>query len=771
MQIIKNSDLAHCLKSFGFFVTLSTSLFFGTHLHAQTTEIKAPEYIGSKICAGCHQQSYQDWNKSHHSWALRMPDKKNVLGDFNDIKFVDKDVTSRFTTRDGRYFIETLGSDGKIADFEVKYTIGVEPLQQYIIEQEKGRLQVFDIAWDTKNKRWFAVFSDQDNVPGNGLHWTGPYKNWQAQCAECHQTQFVKGYNPSTKTYTSSWKELNIGCASCHGPGGAHVEWAKNPKSFSTNAFSSVNAKGLSVEFGPEKPAAEINTCARCHSRREPIGADSPVPGSKFDDNYNLALLSQGLYHADGQINDEVYVYGSFLQSKMQARGVRCSNCHDPHSAKLKAEGNAICTQCHSSAGNSQFPTLKLKLYDDAEHHQHDPKSEGTQCVSCHMPSRKYMVVDPRRDHSFRVPRPDLSVKLDTPNACTNCHDDKSANWAARYVQQWYPEGRSGEPHFAEIFTKARNGDTDNELREALINLALNPKQTSIVSATSLSHLRQYIEQADITKIAPLLGAKDSSTRIATVQLFRGAPDQLRLKHLVPLLEDSSQSVRIMAVRELLDIPPTNFTQADRALVGKVAKEYQKSLIAKADFPQIQMAIGGLAMMGRNFKAAEAAFREALLMDPQLDQAWLTIARIQLAQSRIPAARKTLLEAIEKRPDSAQFHRMLGAVLLQLRQSIAAVEALKKAVYLAPNDVSLKLELGNAQFQAQTYAAAIESLSGVLLVDPNNADALYLSAHAYLSIGDVIKAKEYTLLLRKKYPEFQLDERLAPLLNLPWEKQ
>ena len=130
MKIIKNSDLAHCIAPFGFLISLLVGLIFGSHSYAQTTEIRVPEYIGSKICAGCHQQSYQAWNKSHHSWALRMPDKENVLGDFNNIKFTHKDVTTRFTTRDGRYFIETLGSEGKTADFEVKYTIGVEPLQQ-----------------------------------------------------------------------------------------------------------------------------------------------------------------------------------------------------------------------------------------------------------------------------------------------------------------------------------------------------------------------------------------------------------------------------------------------------------------------------------------------------------------------------------------------------------------------------------------------------------------------------------------------------------------
>ncbi|MCP4071308.1 MAG: tetratricopeptide repeat protein [Hyphomicrobiales bacterium] len=771
VRIAKKFDLTLFAYLTRFSITLSVGLMFGAYSYAQTVETKTSGYVGSKICAECHQETYQAWDKSHHSWALRMPDSQNVLGDFNDAIFSHKGVKSRFFTDNGRYFVETPGGDGKTSNFEVKYAIGVEPLQQYILELEKGRLQVFDIAWDTQNKRWFPVFPDQDNKPGNGLHWTGPYKNWQAQCAECHQTRFVKGYNPSSKSYASSWQELNVACGACHGPAEAHVEWARNPENFSAARYPGVDAKGMSVTFAQDRPATEINACARCHSRREPLGANSPAPGSKFADNYNLALLRPGLYHADGQINDEVYVYGSFLQSRMHARGVRCSNCHEPHSAVLKAEGNAICTQCHSPAGNTKFPTLKLKDYDAPEHHHHSQSSEGARCENCHMPSKTYMIVDPRRDHSFRVPRPDLSVKLNTPNACSNCHDDKPAKWAAKHVEQWYPEGRSTKPHFAELFTKARRQSLNEDSRNALVELALDQDKPSIVRATSLNFLGQGIKPEELAKAIPLLKADEAHIRAEAVQLFRGAPDQHRYKQLVPMLKDPTRSVRISAARELLNISADSFKRADRKLFSSAVKEYQNSLLAKADFPQVQMALGGLAMLGRNFKAAEAAFREAITMDPQLDQAWLMITRIQLAQSRLPAARKTLLEAIEKRPQSAQFHRMLGAVSLQLRQPIAAVKSLERATVLLPNDIALMVELGNAQFQAQTYAAAINTLSEVLRFDPDNANALYLSAHAYLSMGKLIKAKEYTLLLRSKHPNFQIDKRLTPFLSLPMPKQ
>ena len=757
--------------TFGALLVFSALLLEGSFSYSfsqtKTLEASAPKYVGSNACAECHAPAFEAWSNSHHSWATRVPNDKNILGDFNNAEFSHKGVSGRFFKRDGRYFVNTRGADGKARDFEIKNTIGVEPLQQYLLELDKGRLQAFDVAWDTKNKRWFHLFPDQSNKPGDGLHWTGPYKNWQTQCAECHQTQFIKGYNPTKKTYSSSWKELTVGCGSCHGPGEAHITWANKPNDFTTSSFSGVNAKGFVTEFSPEAPDTEIKTCARCHSRREQLGANSPAAGSKFSDNYNLALLRPGLYHADGQINDEVYVYGSFLQSKMHAKGVRCSNCHEPHSVKLKAEGNAVCTQCHSPAGNVNFPTLSRKTYDSTAHHHHEQESVGAECVSCHMPNKTYMIVDPRRDHSFRVPRPDLSVKLGTPNACANCHSEKSPEWAAQNVKNWYPQGRAGTPHFAELFSKSRGQLIDDDLRNSLVELALGKQHPAIIRATSLGELSGKISPQALEKVMPLLKEDEAIIRAATALLFRGSSADIRFQRLIPMLKDPAKSVRIAAVRELLNIPPDSFKGPDRKLVSQAIREYQMSLLAKADFPQTQLAIGGLAMVTRNFKAAEASFREAVAMDPQLVQAWSILARIQLAQSRSPAARKTLLQAIQKNPKNVALLRMFASVSLQLQQMGAAVTALKTAEQLLPDDITLKIELGSAQIQANANEEAIGSLSEALKIEPENADALYLSAHAYLSLNNINRAKELVQRLMEKHPSFTLDQRLETLLQLP----
>jgi predicted CXXCH cytochrome family protein len=160
------------------------------------------------------------------------------------------------------------------------------------------------------------------------------------------------------------------------------------------------------------------------------------VPGQWLSDTHVVSELSRGLYHADGQMQDEVYNYGSFKQSKMFAAGVTCSDCHDPHSAKLKASGDGVCLRCHSS-----------DKYATAAHNHHHATKASIGCVSCHMPTRTYMVIDPRHDHTLRIPRPDLSVKLGTPNACNDCHTDRPAEWAASAIESWYgPIGRAHGP-------------------------------------------------------------------------------------------------------------------------------------------------------------------------------------------------------------------------------------------------------------------------------------------------------------------------------------
>src|SRR5262249_38939425 len=171
----------------------------------------------------------------------------------------------------------------------------------------------------------------------------------------------------------------------------------------------------------------------------------------------------------------EVYEYGSFIQSRMFRAGVTCSDCHEPHGLRLRADGNAVCAQCHLPA-----------KFDTAAHHHHAPATEAARCVSCHMPSRTYMLVDPRRDHSFRVPRPDLSAAIGTPNACSGCHRNQPPRWAADWIGRWYgPSSPSRRAHFAPALDAGRRGLLTAS--KDLAALVSDPAQPAIARATALA--------------------------------------------------------------------------------------------------------------------------------------------------------------------------------------------------------------------------------------------------------------------------------------------
>ncbi|WP_160774473.1 tetratricopeptide repeat protein [Stappia sediminis] len=596
---------------------------------------------------------------------MKPAEEPYVLGDFDDAEF-EHDGTSYLFHRDGNAFrVEQEGADGENTSYEIEYAVGITPLQQYLVETKPGRLQALDIAWDTENRRWFHLFPDQKLTPEDGLHWTGPYKNWNARCAECHQTDFRKNYEPRTRSYSSTWSELNVTCEACHGAGEAHVAWAHAQESgadpsAAISGFAGIDNYGFLTGLEGSNQFRELNLCFRCHSRREPIGADSPPAASLFSNDYRLSLLRPGLYYPDGQIRDEVYVAGSFLQSKMYAAGVTCTNCHDPHSLKLKAEGNALCTQCHNPQGNPDFSGLKPALYDDPGHHHHEARSDGARCTSCHMPETTYMRVDPRRDHSFRVPRPDLSVEFGVPNACTGCHTGKTDEWAAETVKGWYPDGRSGTPSLAHFLDPGMT--LDDVAVERLAVYAETVENAGIARASVLERLSQAETPEVGIRVAPLLDDKDPLVRSAAADLQAGAEPEYILERLLPLLTDPVKSVRIDAARYMISVLSRPIPDDKRQALSEAFREYQSSLAAKADFPETQMAIGGLALALRNVPVADQAFRTAAELDPQLHEAWRMRARIAWATGDPEGAISIAEEGLKKRPDSALLMSTLAEI-------------------------------------------------------------------------------------------------------------
>ncbi len=435
---ISNTQCINCLSCFYmlklFIVIALTGFFSGYSGYSKANNESV--YLGSKVCVTCHQQQAADWQQSDHFHAMQEASNKAVLGDFSNQTIRFHGYASRFFIDKGQYFIETLNDQGEKQIFPVRYTFGYRPLQQYLLDVGEGKLQAFDIAWDARSKeqggqRWFHLQPDENISTEHPFFWSRYFQNRNSRCAACHSTGLQKNYDVSANSYKTQWSEINVGCEACHGRGSKHVALANSKKlSSDMTGFSHQKEEPLNWIFKKssaiatprasirgKKNTSHINMCGNCHSLRTQLVES--VVGESFFNSSRLQLLNKGSYFDDGQIREEVFVMGSFLQSKMHGKGVTCNNCHNPHSGKILMQGNALCNQCHASP-----------VFDNSKHHHHADNSKGAACVNCHVPNRTYMQVDKRRDHSFVIPRPDLSLTMGVPNACTQCHKKKSNAWA-----------------------------------------------------------------------------------------------------------------------------------------------------------------------------------------------------------------------------------------------------------------------------------------------------------------------------------------------------
>ena len=648
-------------------------------------------YVGAKICASCHAGEYQAWQGSHHRLAMQEASESAVLGDFDNAKFRHYGVESTFFRRDGKFMVRTDGPDGKLADFEIGRTFGVWPLQQYLIGLPGGRYQALGIAWDSRAKseggqRWFHVYPNERMDHKDPLHWTGLYQNWNLECAACHSTNLKKGYDAAGKTYDTTFSEINVACEACHGPGSRHTEWAKQARAPSpqqgdkgfvvlkTNwkdAWKFQAADARHAQRDKAADAAAMSTCAACHARRSAI-AQGGAPGAPLEDTHRPALLTPPNYYADGQQREEVYVWSSFLQTQMYRKGVTCMDCHDAHALKLRAEGNALCTRCHSAAA-----------FDTEKHHFHKAGTAGSQCVECHMPARSYMVIDERRDHGIRVPRPDLSPSLGSPNACTQCHSGRKPEWAAAAMDQWYGRTWRARPQYGTTLHAAATQGA--KALPPLLALADDPAAPSIIRATAATLAQPYVGPGNLPAVRNLLAHSDPSLRVAALGLLEPFEPAVRAQAAAPLLASPVRGVRVEAARILADVPDDRLSPDQRSQRDKAMNEYVESLQQDFDWPAANVTFGNLRMRQGRPEEAVAAYERALSLDARFAGAYVNLADAYRQQQREGDAESVLRRGLALLPRAADLHHALGLLLVRKGDKAAALEELALAAKLAPD--------------------------------------------------------------------------------------
>ena len=715
-------------------------------------------FVGRDNCIECHKKEYDLWKGSHHDLAMDVATSESVLGDFDNALFVFEDDTSLFFRKENRYFVRTAGPGGRIGEFEITHTFGVTPLQQYLIPFDGGRLQCLPIAWDTDKGKWFQlagmVYAGQEIKPSDWLYWTNAGQNWNGMCAECHSTNLKKNYDLESETFSTTWSEIDVSCEACHGPGSLHAEWAQLPEM----ARPKNTGYGLVMQTSRISPQAQIELCAPCHSRRSSLGNNEHHYKNLLDVAIPQ-LISEPIYFADGQVLDEDYVYGSFVQSKMYAKGVTCKDCHDVHSGKRIIDGNQLCAQCH-----------RADIYDRYDHHFHKYENEpgnplvlergekivkvgeGALCVNCHMPPRFFMGVDSRNDHSMRIPRPDLSIKIGVPNACNQCHADKSAQWSDTEIKKWY--GLSRPAHFGLAFAKA--GDGDISVIPDLIGIINEELYMPIVRASALSLLVSFGDRADIKSLLEQsLYDPSPLVRLTAVQNY--VPDNVDelKKTMIPFLNDSIKAIRIHAANQLIVLQENQISENVRSIFKKSISEYVASVNYLADFPSGRHNLGNYyGRMGDNRKA-EQQYRIAIKIDSLFFPAKVNLAMIYNRLGKNDLAEKEFRDIIRKHPEFVEAYYSLGLLLAEKQEYEESARMLEIAIEKIPGRVRIYYNLGLIYQQLRNNRKAEANLLLALKNDPTNFDYLFALADQYLKTGQYEKASRYAGQMIQLYPDNQ----------------
>ena len=717
-------------------------------------------FVGSDACASCHAPQHEAWQRSQHARAMQPATDASVRGDFGGAKFRYAGVESALFRRAGKFFVRTDGPDGRLGDFEVKFTFGVEPLQQYLVELPGGKLQALSIAWDTRAKarggeRWFHLYPLDKINHRDETHWTRRAQNWNFMCADCHSVDVHKNYDAASDTYRTSWADIAVGCEACHGPGSRHVAWAQTKRGDAgkglTVALDERRGARWSIDAASGRPVrsrerrgdAEIEVCAPCHARRSQI-AEGWQAGRHFLDYYRPALLDASLYHADGQQRDEVYEWGSFVQSRMYRHGVTCGDCHEPHSGRARAPGNALCNQCHAAA-----------TYDAVAHHHHSRPGAGTQCVDCHMAPTTHRVVDPRRDHGLRVPRPDLTVSLGTPNACNGCHRQKPAQWADETVRVWYGRRPEGLQRYAAAFAFAERGAA--EAGRNLVTVARDISQPPIARASAVAALARF-PSAQATEVARRAAADaDPLVRGASIGALANASPVERWAALSPLLADPVRSVRVDAVAALADAAGA----ASDAAFQRAAAEYEAVLMYTADRPEARVALGTFYARLHRSGDADAAFRSAIALDPGYAPAYASFADAFRAADRDPDAARVLREGLVHAPDDATLHQALGLALIRMKRGSEGLRELARATQLAPGGAHLAYVYAVALNAHGRTPAALREIDRALARRADDRELLAAAITFRREAGDKAGAARFARRFVERYPDDAQAMRLA----------
>ncbi len=699
-------------------------------------------YGGSASCKECHEEAYELWAKSHHGLAERLPDPKLEEPAFEPAQTFRHETqqTSLRRTNDV-YEVVTAGLQNTQEVFQVERIIGNLPLRQMLVPFPGGRWQATEACWDPRSNEWFNVYGAEDRRPGEWGHWTGRGMNWNTMCATCHNTRLRKNYDATNDLFRTMMVERGVGCESCHGPMKNHNEWqyANKGKDLKDPTIKKISRDQM------------LDTCAACHSRRGEITGD-PKPGDSFFDHHLLSIVDESdLFYPDGQIRDEDYEVTAFLGSKMFHKGVRCVDCHDFHSAKVRLPGNIMCMSCHGP-GQTNAPVINpvthsqhkvfgfdtngvMLDFDLGDYKPNTIKETGGECVNCHMPQTPYMQRHWRHDHGFTIPDPLLTKQFGIPNACNRCHQDKSVDWSLEYVEKWYGE-KMNRPYRQRAQTIARAKNGDEAVREALVKM-LQTDEQDYWRAVAANMLERWVGEPHIAAaLVNKLGDTNALVRQNIIQTLATLGETITPEIRAALeerLPNASRNVRVVAAQVLA---PT------LKLSSLAASELLHMLNHNADQPAGQMQLGAFALARGDTTTALRYFQTAAKWDPYSPGIRHETAIVLSQLGRPREALTELQEAVRLAPRDAEFRFKLALAWNELGDSAKALVELEAAVKLDPRHARAGYNLGLARHATGNPSGAIQALLTAEAAAPQDPRIPYARATIHAQLGQLNEARQ-----------------------------
>ncbi len=693
----------------------------------------------SRQCGGCHRQQFLDWANSDHAWAFRTIQPKLDSQAFHGQRF-DNGIERLFFSTDAKHARLITDTDSG-QHWNACYALGRKPLVQYLVAASDGGFHTTGAAWDIQKREWFDVFGNDPRKNGNWGHWRGRGMNWNTQCAWCHMSGFQKNYNSNEDRYRSTWKEPGVTCIQCH-------ELKASPDAATGCMAGGKKGAALSSQ-------QMHDNCATCHARREELDDHFRI-GDRFDDHYKLELPTrEGIFYANGMQRDEDYCETGLRLSRMGKAGVTCLDCHDPHTGTLKLtqEDNALCLRCH--ANGSLVGKTKAPVIEPSKHSPCPPDSKGAQCVECHMPESFYMVRDPRRDHSFNSPDPQLSLEWGIPNACTDCHRDMNNKKAAETVLQFY--GVSANTQASRQRTRAicRAWKGKNGYQSDLL-AALAVEKNGTWRATLLELMADCTNCPEAREAA-LKHLTDESplARAAAVRILAESNSSQAWQ----ALNDPFRVVRTEAGWSLRQRLPKN---------NRARREAEATARFQADQPPGAMKLASFATEDGRLDEADLWYRKAIQWDPSGIVARHDYALFLSRLGRNDEALRQLDASLSLAPKDADLHFKKALCLIELNRVNESLKSLDKAIELQPQFLRAIYNRAILHHRQGDIEQAINDLEQCDKLDAQSPEYSYFRSLILFENDRYNEALDAALKANRRSPQHQATLQLIQkLINIP----